>query len=371
MSQADVQQVARAIAGTSGQFNEDLHAALSVLGVSGGQLNERLIAYTGAPTASAAFNQLLAAWSPSINLSFINGLDPSMTYTRATTGTQLAVTGLPEVAAPGTPRFDSIGGTRKYLHEGSRQNLLLNADTLSTQSPTVTAVVHTLSFYGTGTITLSGASVAGPLVGTGAAQRVSLTFTPSAGVLTCTVTGSVTFAQLEIGAFASSYIPTAGAPVTRNADNVFIPVNTWLNPVEGTFIIRSDRHVGDGQVSFGFNIDDGSTLNRIYSSYTAAPAADFQVQVTGAAQATSTVGTPANNVMATHAMAYKAGRFSSAFAGVAAADDTVGSVPSGLNVIRLGNSISGGATTYIYGHLEYFRYYPSALPAQALAGLSA
>lgn len=80
---------------------------------------------------------------------------------------------------------------------GGRRNLLLNTDTLATQNVTVTAVSHVLSFTGTGTITLSGVSTAGPLVGTGVNDRVSLTFTPTAGTLTLTVSGSVKFAQLE------------------------------------------------------------------------------------------------------------------------------------------------------------------------------
>lgn len=86
-----------------------------------------------------------------------------------------------------------------------RRNLLLATDTMSTQSLTVAAVAHTLSFTGTGTITLSGASTAGPLVGTGPSNRVSLTFTPSAASLTLTVSGSVTLAQLETGATATNY----------------------------------------------------------------------------------------------------------------------------------------------------------------------
>jgi hypothetical protein len=86
-----------------------------------------------------------------------------------------------------------------------RRNLLLATDTLATQSVTVAAVAHTLSFTGTGTVTLSGASTAGPLVGTGASNRVSLTFTPTAASLTLTVSGSVTLAQLEIGSTATNY----------------------------------------------------------------------------------------------------------------------------------------------------------------------
>ncbi len=89
--------------------------------------------------------------------------------------------------------------------EGGRRNELSETDTLATQSVTVTAAERTLSFTGTGTVTLTGASTAGPLVGTGAGDRVSLTFTPSAGSLTLTVLGTVTDAQLELGASATTY----------------------------------------------------------------------------------------------------------------------------------------------------------------------
>ena len=89
--------------------------------------------------------------------------------------------------------------------KGGRRNLLLATDTLATQSLTVTAVAHTLAFTGTGTVTLTGASTAGPLVGTGAGNRVSLTFTPTAASLTLTVSGSVTLGQLELGSSATAY----------------------------------------------------------------------------------------------------------------------------------------------------------------------
>jgi hypothetical protein len=85
-------------------------------------------------------------------------------------------------------------------------NLLVDTATLSTQSVTVTADAHTLSFYGTGTVTLSGVSTAGPLVGTGAGDRVTLTFTPTGGSLTLTVSGTVSTAQLVLGSAPLGYI---------------------------------------------------------------------------------------------------------------------------------------------------------------------
>lgn len=110
------------------------------------------------------------------------------------------------------------------LHESeARTQLLHTTNALVTQSHTVTAVPHTLHFTGTGTVTLSGASTAGPLVGTGTGEenRVSLTFTPTAASLTLTVSGTVTDAQLEVGSTPSSYIPNlAGSgTVTSAADS--------------------------------------------------------------------------------------------------------------------------------------------------------
>ena len=86
-----------------------------------------------------------------------------------------------------------------------RRNRFLNTATLSTQTvSSVTATPLTVSFKGTGTITFSTA-YSGSLVGTGANDRVSVTFTPSAGNLVCTVTGTVTEAQCEVGSTATTY----------------------------------------------------------------------------------------------------------------------------------------------------------------------
>ena len=124
-------------------------------------------------------------------------------------------------AAISEPRYDYdpvTGVCRGLLIEEQRTNALLNSDILVTRSAAVTATARTLSFYGTGTVVLSGAHSA-TVVGTGAfPARTTLTFTPTAGTLTLTVTGTVQFAQLEIGTNASSYIPTTTAALTRSSD---------------------------------------------------------------------------------------------------------------------------------------------------------
>lgn len=71
-----------------------------------------------------------------------------------------------------------------------RYNLLTATETLSTQSITTVAGIHALRFEGTGTITLSGTAAGTYSAGTH-------TITCTAGTLTCTVSGTVTNADLR------------------------------------------------------------------------------------------------------------------------------------------------------------------------------
>lgn len=123
----------------------------------------------------------------------------------------------------GVPKIDYFLGTGKpsLLIEPQRTNLLLNSITGTTQGVTVTAQVYTLSFYGTGSYTLSGTST-GTLTGTGVNNLVTLTFTPTAGTLTLTVSGSITYVQLEAGPNATSRIVTTGATAARSAETSFV-----------------------------------------------------------------------------------------------------------------------------------------------------
>lgn len=109
--------------------------------------------------------------------------------------------------------------------EAAATNLLLNSTTLSTQTVTVTnATQYTISFYGTGTVTLSGAAVA-TIVGTGTYKRKTLTITTTTTSLVVTVSGTVSYAQLELGTKATSWMKTLGASATRAAET---PTGTGL-----------------------------------------------------------------------------------------------------------------------------------------------
>lgn len=186
-----------------------------------------------------------------------------MTFTRATTATRVDENDLVSSVDEDIPRIDYTGGgCPSILLEPLRTNLLLNSATVVTQTITTTAVANTLSFYGTGTITLSG-TFAGTLVGTGASNRVSLTFTPTAGSLVLTVSGSCTNGQLEAGAYPTSCIPTTTASVTRNADAISkTGISDLIGQTEGVLFVESAALFND-LTTRAISISNGTADNRI------------------------------------------------------------------------------------------------------------
>jgi hypothetical protein len=105
--------------------------------------------------------------------------------------------------------------------EEARTNQLLNSTVPATQTTgALAATAQTLWVNGSGSAALSNGTATG-CAGT-ATQGSAVTFTPTAGTCTVTVTGSLNFFQLEAGAFGTSGIVTAGATATRAADNVLL-----------------------------------------------------------------------------------------------------------------------------------------------------
>lgn len=145
-------------------------------------------------------------------------------FTRATTGTYYDINGVRQTAAINTPRFSydpaNLSAGPFLLLEPAATNLLLNSATVASQGISTSAGTYTLSFDGSGSVTLSGAAT-GTLVG--GTYRSSLTFTSVGGTVTLTVSGTCTNGQLEAGSVATSYIATTGATATRAAD-----VNTTM-----------------------------------------------------------------------------------------------------------------------------------------------
>jgi hypothetical protein len=262
------------------------------------------------------------------------------TFTRASVGSYRNADGTTTQFSSGQLRR----GDRGVLIEGARTNLFLNSATGATQSVTVAAAAHTLSFEGTGTVTLSGVSTAGPLVGTGALNRVSLTFTPTAGSLTLTITGTVERVNLEAGAFASSWIPTAGSSVARSADvltytaGVTYPLGLWA---------EFERAVDTGEQEIILQTDTGANAQRAIINVAVNDAARAQM-LGGANSGSATTGS-----IAVGAISKVAGRIllndcNVAINGTAGTADTTADYPTNPTLLRIGTSVGGVISLFGY-----------------------
>ena len=283
------------------------------------------------------------------------------------------------VAAPSSvayygPRFDYDPVTlapKGLLIEEQRTNLLLNSAVLNTQVVTTTATAHTLSFYGTGTIVLSGAST-GTVVGTGAyPTRTTLTFTPIVGVLTVTVTGSVTMAQLEAGAFATSYIPTVASQVTRAADNASMIGNNfarWYNQTTGTvFAQYSANGLNPGASNAAYGISDNTTANFIAGRTLSSVATNFQVRTGGADQVALNSTSVAAGAVAKSAGAYALNDFAFSTNAGTVQTDTAGTLPV-VTQMQIGGLTS--SVNPLNGTISRIAYYPRRLANTELQGIT-
>jgi hypothetical protein len=296
-----------------------------------------------------------------------HGVGPAITFTRASNATFFDANGTLQTAANDTPRFDHSGGSSLgLLIEEARTNLLLNSATLATQTITVTAVAHTLSFYGTGEVVLSGAHSV-TVTGTGAfPTRTSLTFTPSAGSLTATVSGTVEYAQLEVGAFATSYITTTGATATRSADSAVVtPISSFYNQAEGT-IVSETTAIGYGSsfpTVWFLNNDAGASQ---YIAFYHRANNYLEVSGSGFGQATGgvTIGTTYRLGFAT-----SAGSTRLALNGALVGSDSAAASPT-VTPTRIHMGRRSDGSQHFTGHIRKIAYYPRRLSNTLLQQLT-
>jgi hypothetical protein len=237
-----------------------------------------------------------------------------------------------------------------WLRCGSTMSVVVNLSTGATSSVTGTAIVVAAA-QGFWRVTLLGT------VDTNAVCRINaLPSTSTADFAGDGTSGILMWgAQLEAGAFATSYIRTAGAAVTRNADNISFVSTTGQLLSRGTW--AWDWLEGPGPISTDHRVFtmriDGS--NQIMARVNTANKADFAVLSTASTTAATLAST--NNVVANTAYkgaaAYQvndyAGRYSSSL-GADPAADTSGDPPSGAFSTFVGNATGGAAA--LNGHIR-------------------
>lgn len=292
------------------------------------------------------------------NRGYINGTHSDAfsqwTVTRGTTKRYFDAGGNMQTAAINTGAVDYNpvnGRCRGFSWEPTRSNLLLNSlidkTPLSTQSVTVTAVEHCLSFYGTGSIELSGVHTA-TLAGLGDTSQSSIVFTPTAGTLTLTVTGSVFWAQLEVGDAPSSFIPTASTAVSRSADTAVCTALSGLYNTEGT-LFAEIAYAKRVPTALAVQLDDGTSNNRVVlgPSSTGLPGCFVRVGGGTTLYALGGVVMPGQGNIVKLAFAYRTDYGASACNGNPCSTDDAGAVPASLTRIA-SQPLNGWITRLTY-----------------------
>lgn len=172
-------------------------------------------------------------------------------------------------------------------------------------------------------------------------------------------------AQIEAGAFATSYIPTVASQVTRTADvctisaPMFAP---WYNQNEGT-VVWEGSFFATSIVSGLFSNNDGSSSNRV----------DFRtnssgfVSVGGVTQASFSVSPLPINTANKVAVAVRLNDFAAVANGGALSTDASGTVPTVSRMLV--GALDAGANQ-LNGHIRRITYYPFRASNNQIQALS-
>ena len=182
-------------------------------------------------------------------------------------------------------------------------------------------------------------------------------------------------AQAELGSFPTSYIPTSGAQVTRNADEASITgtnFSSWYNSSAGTVFTKFKSQYPDGEPTTIFEGQAGSTI-RIFA-FTNYNRVQFQYGSTGVYSNNGASGYPAASDFSSAALFYTDDGTNSSFGGsfqgfpVVSDTGTGGVTTSELKLAPFTGA--GGASQASSAHLSRLTYYPVRLPDATLQALT-
>ena len=179
-------------------------------------------------------------------------------------------------------------------------------------------------------------------------------------------------AQLEAGAFATSYIPTVASTVTRSADVATMTgtnFSSWYNQSEGTLFADAStlRPSAVSTVNFITMASDGTTSERTQIGFSDATifagARDGGVLQADILSAI-TIAQPCKA-----ALAYRVNDFAASFNGGTVGTDTLGTLPT-VDRLTIGSGWTG-SNFQLNGHIRQIAYYNTRLPNAQLQALTA
>lgn len=178
-------------------------------------------------------------------------------------------------------------------------------------------------------------------------------------------------AQLEAGAFATSYIPTVASTVTRSADNCFITgslFNQWYTQQQGTVVVQASSFGGAaGLYPSLFRLGTGS--NRVDSFFSGTTTLSHETRVATVTQAAGSASVTQTNINKT-ARAFAPGNSSFALNGATAV-----SMSGGTGLIPTVSALYVGCTevsnlNFLNGWIRSLQYYPYRLSDSQLQALT-
>lgn len=254
------------------------------------------------------------------------------------------------------------GSTANITQAGLSANIFDSGGAFLSSIPYTNFIANTTS-------TLTRVTPSGTIASVGTAfiqPQIYLTFSSGVAI---DITLRIGLPQLELGAFATSVIPTTTTALTRSADVASVnTLSPWFNASASTIFAEYTILTARTSDPTFARIDDGSDANR----YQVATGASFTVFnsfaiVSNVSQGGNTVSI---NPLGTHKIAFAVTTNDS----VAAADGTVGTpdttvtLPSGLTRFSLGN---GNLGAFLNGYLRRITYYPRRLSNAELQAITA
>ena len=353
-----------------------------------------------------------------------------VTHTRASSGTFVGSDGVLQTATTNEPRFDhnpTTGESLGLLVEEARTNLLLRSEefteaiwqlfgTTSRSANVVTAPNGTLtadsvtlpissgifqSAATTAGITLTfsiyircdttqtvriliNTNLSDPTVKTVTAttawQRFDVTKTTSVGTTSYsaqldTGNGNTFYlwgAQLEAGAFPTSYIPTTTAAATHAADvasSSGTNFSSFYNQTEGTVFAEATAspNISTSYVA----ISNGTTSQN--STYFDNDTGIIRSVTFSASSAVSVLGLGSIGTVGTGnklTSAYKANDFAAARNGGTVQTDTSGAVPVSVTQLDIGRNPNAASAAYLSGTIKRLTYWPVRLADPTLVSIT-
>lgn len=180
-------------------------------------------------------------------------------------------------------------------------------------------------------------------------------------------------AQLEAGAFPTSYIPTTSAQVTRSADAASILAanfTSWYRADEGTMYIEATTYKSSTTI-FAASIGTVASGNNISLLRTSGGLGQFSVTAIAGASAAISTSAWTLGTFAKLAGAYKVNDFAACTNAGTVGTDASGILPPTIEYLNLGGASYGAPTQALNGHIKKFAFYPKRLTNSELQALTA